>query len=154
MVGSILNALYLFTRVRLYRLHHSTDPVSSPSAKFVSAHLDFEPLVPASVLYRVSSGTWNAWCAMWRFLLNMRPRAAKTNGPKMSKVQQLDVWQPGDMETLLFCIYSPVHWLLWFASTSGNWMLMCIIMGGVSAQVGCLVLCQLSQILINSRCGD
>ncbi|KAF7976313.1 hypothetical protein HWV62_7023 [Athelia sp. TMB] len=139
MAGAVLNALYLFTRVKLYRLHHRTDPVSSPSAKFVSAHLDFEPLQPASVLYRVSSGVWNAWCASWRFLLNMRPRPAKIGGPKMSKVQQLDVWVPGDLETLLFCVYSPVHWLLWFATTSGNWILMCVIMGIVSAQMWVLV---------------
>ncbi|KZP11970.1 hypothetical protein FIBSPDRAFT_1050381 [Athelia psychrophila] len=134
-VGSVLNALYLFTRVRLYRLHHRADPIASPSAKFVSAHLDFEPLEPASVLYRVSSGAWSAWSTAWRFLLNMRPRPAKISGPKMSKVQQLDVWAPGDLETLLFCVYSPVHWLLWLATTSANWVLICIIMGGVSAQM-------------------
>lgn len=135
-VGSVLNALYLFTRVKLYRLHNRPDPVSSPSAKFVPADLDFEPLETPSLISRVSSAVWYAFCASWRFLLNMRPRAVpKISGAKMSKVQQLDVWAPGDLETWLFSVYSPVHSLLWMATTSANWMLMLAIMAGVGVQV-------------------
>jgi len=53
----------------------------------------------------------------------------------MSKVQQLEVWVPGKLETMLFCVYSPVHPLLWMATTSGNWMLMLVMMAGVGVQM-------------------
>jgi len=53
----------------------------------------------------------------------------------MSKVQQLEVWIPDDLEKMLFCIYSPVHPLLWMATTSANWMLMLVIMVGTGVQM-------------------
>ena len=132
---SILNAFYLFTRTRLYRLHHRTDPVSSPNARFVSADLDFEPLQPPSLFSRLSWGAWSAFCASWRFLLNLSPKVATSNGSKMSRVQQLEVWVPEELELTLFCLYSPIHAFLWMATTSGNWMLMFLIMGGAGLQV-------------------
>lgn len=61
----------------------------------------------------------------------------------MSKVQQLEVWVPGEMELTLFCIYSPIHALLWMATTSANWMLMFLVMGGAGLQVS------YSQLLVN-----
>jgi Protein of unknown function (DUF2418) len=134
--ASVLNAFFLFSRLRLYRLHRRPDPVSSPNAKFVSADLDYEPLQPPSLISRISSGAWYTFCASWRFLLNMNPPSTKYGGgPTMSKVQQLEVWIPGELEMTLFCIYSPIHPLLWMATTSANWMFMLLIMSGVGVQV-------------------
>jgi hypothetical protein len=134
--ASILNALYLFSRLRLYRLHHRPDPVCSPNAKFVSAHLDYEPLQPPSLISRMSSGAWSTFCASWRFLLDLNlPTTKNGGGLSMSKVQQLEVWIPGELEMMLFCVYSPVHPLLWMATTSANWMFMLVIMGCVGVQV-------------------
>lgn len=135
-MASVLNAFYLLTRLKLYRLHHRPDPVASPNAKFVSADLDYEPLQPLSLISRIISGTWYTFCASWRFLLNMSPPCTSNGrGPKMSRVQQLEVWIPGDLEKMLFCVYSPVHSLLWMATTSANWMLMLLIMLGTGVQV-------------------
>jgi len=53
----------------------------------------------------------------------------------MSKVQQLEMWIPGELEMTLFCIYSPIHPLLWMATTSANWMFMLLIMSGVGVQM-------------------
>lgn len=134
--ASILNALYLFTRLKLYRLHQRPDLVASPNAQFVSADLDFEPLQPLSLISRISSSVWYTFSACWRFLLNMSP-PRKTIGRKlnMSRVQQLEVWIPDDFEKMLFCIYSPVHPLLWMATSSANWMMMCVIMVVTGIQV-------------------
>ena len=60
-------------------------------------------------------------------------KAAMLGNTKM--VQQLNVWNPGELETRLFCIYSPAHALLWMATNSTNWVLAMIIMGLVGAQV-------------------
>jgi hypothetical protein len=134
--ASVLNALYLFSRLRLYRLHRRPDPVSSPNAKFVSAHLDYEPLQPPSLISRISSGAWRTFCASWRFLLNSNsPTTKNRGGLTTSKVQQLEMWIPGELEMTLFCVYSPMHPLLWMATTSANWMFMLVIMGGVGVQV-------------------
>lgn len=135
-IASVLNAFYLFTRIKVYRLHQRTDPIASPNAKYVSAQLDFEPLQTPSLVSRVASGSWYLFSASWRFLLNMKPATKSgSKGPKMSKVQQIDMWLPGPLESTLFSIYSPAHSLLWMATTSANWMLMFIIMAGVGVQV-------------------
>ncbi|KAJ7851833.1 hypothetical protein B0H14DRAFT_3451145 [Mycena olivaceomarginata] len=46
--AAVLNTVYLFTRIKLYRLHLRPDPVSSPNAKFVAAQLDFQLFKPPS----------------------------------------------------------------------------------------------------------
>ena len=51
------------------------------------------------------------------------------------RIQQLEVWSPGPLESNLFAIYSPVHALLWTAWTSANWMLLFCIMVAVSVQL-------------------
>lgn len=134
---SLFNALYLFTRVRLYRLHRRHEPVTSPNAKFVPADLDFEPLEPPSLSSRLSRGLWYMFIAFWRFLFNMAPASSSSTGRgrKASRVQQLEIWAPGELETMLFCVYSPVHAFLWMATGSNNWMLMVLIMGSVGLQV-------------------
>lgn len=155
LVASVLNSLYLFTRLRIYRLHHKLDPVSSTSAKFVSADLDYEPLEPPSVVSRVATGAWYTFCASWRFLLNLNPPAISSIGnSKSAKIQQLEVWIPGELEMMLFCVYSPVHSLLWMATTSANWMLMLVIMGGAGVQVRMVLggLAQKKLIVLSFRC--
>lgn len=53
-------------------------------------------------------------------------------------MQQLQVWTPGELEMVLFAIYSPVHALLWMAFTSANWIIMAAIMGVTSMHVSTL----------------
>ncbi|EPQ58114.1 hypothetical protein GLOTRDRAFT_72177 [Gloeophyllum trabeum ATCC 11539] len=128
------NAMYLFTRVRIYRLYNQPDPVSSPHAKFVPMDLDFSPLEPPSAISRIRSASWKAFVAFWRFLLNMSPRGSSTS-KEPDKVQQLEVWAPGEFELRLFCIYSPVAPFLWMATNTSNWMLMIFIMAAVGVQL-------------------
>ncbi|RDB21044.1 hypothetical protein Hypma_011610 [Hypsizygus marmoreus] len=134
--ASFLNAVYLFTRIKLYRLHHRPDPVSSPNARFVSADLDFEPLEPPSLASRLRSAASYAFSYSWRFLLNMKPPTRPGQQPgRTSRVQQLEVWSPGQFETVLFSIYSPAHAFLWMATGSANWIVMLVVMGLVGLQL-------------------
>lgn len=55
--------------------------------------------------------------------------------PKTTRVHQLSVWNPGELELELFSLYSPIHALLWLATSSANWMLMLFIMGFTGVQV-------------------
>jgi hypothetical protein len=134
--ASLLNTFYLFTRIKLYRLHRQPDPVSSPNARFVSAQLDFEPLEPPSIASRFRSNVWYAFTCSWRFLLGMHLPASPRDIPgRMSRLQQLEVWTPGELETALFAVYSPAHALLWMATGSSNWVLTLMIMSVVGIQV-------------------
>ena len=63
------------------------------------------------------------------------PHAGPATKEATSKVQELEVWTPSEMETELFSIYSPAHALLWLAIGSTNWLLSILIMGLVSLQV-------------------
>jgi hypothetical protein len=139
---SLANTFYLFTRVKIYRLHHYQNPPingnssplpSSPNASLVSSSsLDFFPSTPLPL----SSRIWYYFSVFWRFLLNMDSQKSLYNANRSAKdVVQLDVWTPGEGEGVLFAIYSPVHSLLWMATTSANWMLMVIIMGLLGVQV-------------------
>lgn len=71
------------------------------------------------------------------FLLNMTPPKDRqtTRVGNTDRVQELQVWTPGELEMTLFSIYSPVHALLWIAFTSANWIIMAVIMGVVSMHV-------------------
>ena len=135
-VASFLNAIYLFTRIRIYRLHHHPEPISSPNARFVSEQLDFEPLKVPSLGSRVRSAVWFGFSCSWRFLLGFQlpPRSGQLPG-KTARVQQLEVWSPGQFEMVLFTLYSPAHAFLWMATGTTNWMAMGIVMGLVGAQV-------------------
>ncbi|KAJ6630811.1 hypothetical protein B0H10DRAFT_1773890 [Mycena sp. CBHHK59/15] len=136
---TILNTIYLFSRIKLYRLHLRPDPVSSPNAKFVSAQLDFQPLEPPPLTTRIRTSLWFGFSTSWRFLLGMKPPVFPTLPPgKTARVQQLEVWTPGELEMMLFNVYSPVHALLWMATGSSNWMLMLLIMGCVGAQANAM----------------
>ena len=57
----------------------------------------------------------------------------------MDKVQQLEVWTPGELEMFLFSVYSPVHALLWMATNSTNWMMMLVVMFLTGVQVSILL---------------
>ncbi|KAJ3744690.1 hypothetical protein DFH05DRAFT_1074613 [Lentinula detonsa] len=135
--ASIVNAVYAFTRIKLYRLHRRVEPVSSPNAKFVdSDDLDFDSIEPPSLAVRFRAGLWSAFIAFWRFLLGLKPSTKLPSSTKKStRVQQLEIWTPGDLEMMLFNIYSPVHSLLWMATNSSNWIIMLLIMGIVGLQL-------------------
>ena len=54
------------------------------------------------------------------------------------RIQQLEVWTPGELEMFLFSVYSPVHALLWMATNSTNWMMMLVVMFLTGVQVSIL----------------
>lgn len=137
--ASVLNTFYLFTRTKLYRLHRQPEPVSSPNARFVSAQLDFEPLEPPSLVSHLRSGVRYALACSWRFLLGMQLPASPRDIPgRTSRLQQLEVWTPGELETTLFTVYSPAHAFLWMATESSNWVLTLIIMCIVGIQLNAM----------------
>ncbi|KAH7871841.1 uncharacterized protein C8R40DRAFT_1120426 [Lentinula edodes] len=140
--ASVTNAVYTFTRIKLYRLYRRVEPVSSPNAKFVdSDDLDFDKLEPPSLAMRFRAGAWNALIAFWRFLLGLKPSTKLPSSTRKStRVQQLQIWTPGDLEMMLFNIYSPVHALLWMATNSSNWIIMLLIMGTVGLQLNTMML--------------
>ncbi|KAH8833620.1 hypothetical protein DL96DRAFT_1703270 [Flagelloscypha sp. PMI_526] len=133
-LGSLLNTAYLFTRVKLYRLHLQADPVASPNARFVERDLDYERLEPSPMWKQVVSLLWRGFKISWCFLLGIAP-PPESAAPTISLIQQLEVWTPGEFETTLFCVYSPAHCLMWMATNSSNWMMMFIVMGVVGVQI-------------------
>lgn len=141
--ASLLNAFYVFTQTRMYQLTLATDPVASPHAKFVPRDRTpqkeevSKPSSRAALLLTVLAHMYRAFTISFRFLLNMTPPKDKQlprNG-SVERVQQLQVWTPGEIEMALFALYSPVHALLWMALTSANWILLAFIMVAVSMQV-------------------
>ncbi|CCM00134.1 uncharacterized protein FIBRA_02161 [Fibroporia radiculosa] len=151
--AAILNALYLFTRTRLYQLTLATDPVSSPHADFIlrprtvqiSSEDEQSSLRPNRIgplLLSLVSHLWRAFLVSLRFLLNLSPPKTREKviraNRNVERIQQLEVWTPGPLESALFVIYSPVHAVLWMAVTSANWVLICCIMAGVSVQLRAL----------------
>ncbi|RDX56543.1 hypothetical protein OH76DRAFT_1451649 [Lentinus brumalis] len=151
--ASILNTLYLFTRTKTYFLNLASEPVSSPHASFIkrprtphrSSSDDLVPRrsVPAlllALLGSLFSALWRGLVLSTRFLLNLSPPKARAPQPweESERVQQLEVWTPGALEMALFSLYSPVHSLLWIATTSANWMLTFFIMFIVGVQTRAL----------------
>ncbi|KAG7092466.1 hypothetical protein E1B28_008818 [Marasmius oreades] len=132
---SVMDTVYAFSRIKLYRLHRRPDPVSSPNAKFVSSDLNFEPLEPPPLMTRLCSGLWHACLSFWRFLLGLKAPQSNTVPRKSSRVQQLEVWTPGELELSLFTIYSPAHSLMWIGTGSANWIIMLFLMGIVGLQL-------------------
>ncbi|KAF8636559.1 hypothetical protein AX17_003371 [Amanita inopinata Kibby_2008] len=134
--GTFVNAVYLFSRIKVYRLHHQLEPLSSPNAKFVSAKLDLEPEIQASLVKRVCSGAWYAFAYFWRFLFGLQPPTSLNSvSGKITRVQELQAWNPGELELTLFSVYSPAHALLWMATSTSNWILMFIVMFLVGFQL-------------------
>ncbi|KAI0819501.1 hypothetical protein BC628DRAFT_1401909 [Trametes gibbosa] len=151
--ASILNALFLFTRTRVYYLNLAPDPVSSPHASFIkrphalhrasSDDVVSRRSLPAACIALLGaflSALWRALGLSVRFLLNLSPPKSRAPQPweEDQRVQQLEMWTPGALEMALFGTYSPVHALLWMALTSANWMLMFLIMFAVGVQTRAL----------------
>lgn len=139
---AVLNSIYLFSRTRTYDLNlQPSNLVNSPNAKFVATVADPPP--PPSLLFRL----WKAFVIFWRFLLNIPASTAK-NTPKMSRVQQLEVWNPADFEKELFLMYSPASFLMWTVTNGSNWIWMLILMPLVWIQVSVLLAAFRPMILI------
>ncbi|KAF8201827.1 hypothetical protein BJ912DRAFT_946558 [Pholiota molesta] len=137
--SSVLNTYYLCTRTKNYKFHRRTEPIASPHAKFVTTTLDLEPLEQPTVAQRIRSNLWYAFSYSWRFLFGLRPpKRPLPPKEKTSRVLEMDVWDPSEMELELFSIYSPAHALLWLAMGSSNWLLSILIMGTAGAQLNVL----------------
>ncbi|KAJ2931369.1 hypothetical protein H1R20_g5755, partial [Candolleomyces eurysporus] len=139
-VAAFGNAAYLFSRTRKYHFHRKQDMVSSPNAKFVSKDWD-QLRAPTKALWkRVLRTGWRLFVMTWRFLLNLSPpqNLAYPNS-NSSRVQELEVWAPGDLELQLFSLYSPVHAFLWLATNSSNWIMMLISMGLLTITLNLLI---------------
>lgn len=133
---SVLNTYNLSTRTKHYQFLRRQDPISSPNANFVVTKMDLERLERPSWGKRIRLNLWYALSLSWRFLFGMQlPHSGSATKEVTSKVQELEVWMPSEMETELFSIYSPAHALLWLAIGSTNWLLSILIMGLVSLQV-------------------
>jgi hypothetical protein len=134
--GAFVNAVYLFSRTKVYRLHRQPEPLSSPNAKFVSTKLDLEPEPAVPFTRRALLGSWHAFIHFWRFLLGVqKPTSFSTVSGKTARVQELQMWDPSEFETTLFGLYSPAHPFLWMATNTSNWILMFAIMFLVTFQV-------------------
>ncbi|KAI1794569.1 hypothetical protein LXA43DRAFT_112121 [Ganoderma leucocontextum] len=167
---AVLNTLYLFTRTRTYYLNLASEPVSSPHAAFVkrppgpfrdgstSTSDDYDPFAKPSIpslawslLASLLRMLWRFTVASVRFLLNLSPPKTRPSQPweEDERVQTLEVWTPGPLEMALFAIYSPVHAMLWMATTSANWMLAISVMFIVGVQ--CRALARSYEALLKDR---
>jgi len=158
LVASTLNAMHLFTQSKTYRLHHRTkaDPVSSPHTTFVTSPArmrDLSPDEPSPVasfkmrILRVIKVIilflWKCFITFWKFLFGISTATPSSSSPARGaptdQIQQLEVWTPGELERVLFSIYSPVHALIWMSMGPTNWILMTVVMGAVGVQTNLLV---------------
>ncbi|KAJ7443038.1 hypothetical protein B0H11DRAFT_2093195 [Mycena galericulata] len=136
---AVRNTVDLFFRIKLYHLRLRRDPVSSPNATLVDALLDFQPLQLPSPASRFLKALWFSLPASRRFPLAIRrPAFAALPSRKTVRMQQLEMWLPGELEMTLFNLYSPVHAFLWMATDSSNWMLMLLLMSFVSVQANAM----------------
>jgi hypothetical protein len=79
---------------------------------------------------------WRLLVLAIRFLLNIQAKSGDDmGGSHDGMIQQMEVWQPGQLEESLFALYSPVHALLWTATHTANWIIMIVIMGTLTVQV-------------------
>ena len=144
-----LNTLFLFTHTKLYHLHLQHEPVASSHARFVSVPTD-----PPALASRLRTYAWGLFFAFWRFLLGITPSSSPGSSAYGGRrVQELEVWTPSEGELMLFCIYSPIHVVLWMLWNAGNWIMMAAVMAGISFQV-CIIVPSFtldSHILCHSR---
>jgi len=134
---SLINTYTLALRSRSYKFHHKTEPLASPHAKFVLTKLDLEPVEQPTFSQRLRTNSWYAFSYSWRWLLGMQPpsRRIPQTKEKTTRVQELDVWDPREMELELFSIYSPVHALIWLGMGSSSWIISLLVMVLLSLQV-------------------
>ncbi|KEP53489.1 putative transmembrane protein [Rhizoctonia solani 123E] len=139
LLGSLLNALYLFTAIRTYHLHLRENMVDSPRAKMVhmdmtnaARDMDTQPTRP--LVWRVLRGLGTHIASAWRLILGSK--AGKAMGKDAGhNIQQLDMWNPGELELALFSVYSPAHALLWMIFSSHTWFVALILMVAISGQI-------------------
>ncbi|KAI0320094.1 hypothetical protein OF83DRAFT_1259018 [Amylostereum chailletii] len=130
-----VNTLFLFTHTKIYHLHSQPDPVASPHARFVA-----KPADPPTLGTRVRAYMWRAFVGFWRFLFGLT--SSSTSGASADssrRIQELEVWTPGEMELMLFCVYSPMHALLWMLWNASNWIMIMFVMLGMGIQLNVLV---------------
>ncbi|CAE6424519.1 unnamed protein product [Rhizoctonia solani] len=137
LLGTLLHTLYLFTTVRTYHLHLRDNMVDSPRAKMVrmdmtSAARDMDTQPASSLVWRVVRGLGTHMTSAWRLILGSKARTSKNAA---NNVQQLDMWNPGELELALFTIYSPAHALLWMIFSSHTWFVALILMVVISGQI-------------------
>lgn len=166
LAASTLNAMHLFTQSKTYRLHRRTkaDPVSSPNTTFVTSPARMrspdEPSPTTSFKTRMLRVVkvillflWNCFISFWKFLLGISTATPSSSSPARGapadQIQQLEVWTPGELERVLFSVYSPVHALIWMSTGPTNWILMTTVMGAVGVQTSLLV--QAYETLIKDR---
>ncbi|EAU88533.2 hypothetical protein CC1G_04239 [Coprinopsis cinerea okayama7 len=138
--AAFANAAYLLSRTRKYHFHRRVDPISSPNAKFVPKDWDTAQPLRRPLWRRSLSFSWWAFISSWRFLLNIpSPPPAPANAGPASKIQELEVWTPNELELQLFSLYSPVHALLWQATSSANWITMLFCMGLLTITLNVLI---------------
>lgn len=139
---SCLTSLSLFYHTKLYHLHSQPNTVNSPHARFVSTPNPNTPSLPS----RLRSQAFRAFLAFWRFLLGIGPPNSETEermamdgvaggAGAVGKVQELEVWTPEEGEKTLFCVYSPLHGLIWQTFSAGNWILVFLILGALTSTV-------------------
>ncbi|KDQ14057.1 hypothetical protein BOTBODRAFT_159980 [Botryobasidium botryosum FD-172 SS1] len=136
LVAATLNALYLFTRTKTYHLYMRPDPAPSPHATFIPSQT-LEHTEPPSFVQRVISLFKIVLGATWRFLISSSssPEDVLRDMQNTEKIQQLDVWAPGDLERHLFVIYSPAHALVWTVFSASNWVISLLLMGVLTLQM-------------------
>ncbi|KZV69514.1 hypothetical protein PENSPDRAFT_580821 [Peniophora sp. CONT] len=135
LVGAALaNALILFTHTKIYHLHSQTNPVASPHARFVKRPESTPPLTS-----RIRTHLWRSFVSFWRFLLNMSGSNRGASKDSSRRVQELEVWDPSELELALFCVYSPMHALLWMLWNPVNWIMIMFVMGCTAVQLRALV---------------
>jgi len=136
LVIATLNAAYLFARTKTYHLHLRPDPAPSPHATFVPSET-IEHAEPPSPLERVLSLLKFAIGGIWRLLIgsSLSPEDALQDMQNIRKVQQLNVWAPGDLERYLFAVYSPAHALVWTVFSASNWVISLLLMGVLTLQL-------------------
>ncbi|KAF8516766.1 hypothetical protein JB92DRAFT_3142437 [Gautieria morchelliformis] len=132
---SILNGVYLFTRIKYYHFFHRSDLVSSVGAELVDRD-DLDRTghpEPPPVISRILSQSAHLLLITWCFLFGTKPPTPETKASR--RVQRLSVWAPEEGEMALFITYSPLHALLWQAVSPGNWIIISLLLGLTSAQL-------------------
>ncbi|KAN0118038.1 hypothetical protein V8E52_005625 [Russula decolorans] len=136
-IAASLNTLLLFTHTKLYHLFiHPARPHRIPSC---ALHLSANKSTCAR-----ESPTHTCVGFIPRLLgllLGITPSSSPPGSNAYgggTRVQDLEVWSlwtPSEGELVLFCVYSPVHAVLWMLWNAGNWIMMAAVMVGVSFQV-------------------
>ncbi|KAL1296911.1 hypothetical protein AAFC00_004522 [Neodothiora populina] len=98
---SILNAVYLFTRTRKYRLFESNVevPPSTPSARRVK--VDSSPMSNSPLAYFSAK-------------LAATSAAARARPDEKTDVWELSIWDPKPLHLSLFALFSPGHVLVYW----------------------------------------